>query len=84
MIRLVKGRGLVADCQAGRTVGYRQALEFLEAAWGFPSCGPPYQLIVRTRPNNVTLLTHTLPAVGPKGATEETVSRLPLQLSSQD
>ena len=25
------------DSQAGRSLGYRQALDFLQVAWGFPS-----------------------------------------------
>ena len=38
---------MVAESQAGRSVGYRQALEFLASVWGYPGNGPPYQLQVR-------------------------------------
>ena len=36
MIDLVRSSGLVLESQAGRSVGYRQALEYLKTAWGFP------------------------------------------------
>lgn len=36
MIDLVRSSGLVLETQAGRSVGYRQALEYLKTAWGFP------------------------------------------------
>ena len=36
MIDLVRSSGLMLESQAGRSVGYRQALEYLKAAWGFP------------------------------------------------
>ena len=36
VISLVHHHGLVADSQAGRSVGYRQALEWLRDTWGFP------------------------------------------------
>ena len=36
MIDLVRSSGLVLESQAGKSVGYRQALEYLKTAWGFP------------------------------------------------
>ena len=36
VISLVSKEGLVMESQAGRSVGYRQALEYLRAVWGFP------------------------------------------------
>ena len=36
MIDLVQSSGLVLESQAGKSVGYRQALEYLKTAWGFP------------------------------------------------
>ena len=33
---LVKQHGLVADSSAGRSLGYRQVLEFLQKVWSFP------------------------------------------------
>lgn len=36
VISLVHNHGLVPDCPAGRSVGYRQALEWLQDTWGFP------------------------------------------------
>ena len=36
VISLVGEEGLVLDSQAGRSVGYRQALEFLSSVWGSP------------------------------------------------
>ena len=36
MIDLVRTCGLELESQAGRSVGYRQALEYLKTAWGFP------------------------------------------------
>ena len=57
VIGLVKAGKLKPDSQAGRCVGYRQALEFLQTAWGFPrssdsreedrEAGKPYSLKVR-------------------------------------
>ena len=35
-VRLVKEGRLKLDSQAGRSVGYRQVLEYVEAVWGFP------------------------------------------------
>ena len=32
---LVKRHGLVADSSAGRSLGYRQVLEFLQQVWSF-------------------------------------------------
>ncbi len=40
VISLVRAHGLVLDSQAGRSVGYRQALVYLRDVWGFPSAGP--------------------------------------------
>ena len=36
VIDLVRSCGLVLESQAGRSVGYRQALEYLKTVWGFP------------------------------------------------
>jgi tRNA dimethylallyltransferase len=36
VINLVHCHGLVADSPAGRSLGYRQALEWLRDTWGFP------------------------------------------------
>lgn len=36
VIALVHNHGLFPDCPAGRSVGYRQALEWLQDTWGFP------------------------------------------------
>lgn len=36
VISLVSKEGLIMESQAGRSVGYRQALEYLRAVWGFP------------------------------------------------
>ena len=36
VISLVLEEGLVLDSQAGRSVGYRQALEYLSSVWGVP------------------------------------------------
>jgi hypothetical protein len=36
VIDLVRSSGLVLESQAGKSVGYRQALEYLDTAWGFP------------------------------------------------
>ncbi len=49
VIGLVREGGLVAESQAGRSVGYRQALEFLASVWRYPGNGPPYQLQVRAQ-----------------------------------
>ena len=35
MITLVREEGLLPDSQAGRSIGYRQALEYLSSVWGF-------------------------------------------------
>ena len=45
---LVRRHGLVANSQAGKCLGYRQALEYLQKVWGFPSedKGCPYSLQV--------------------------------------
>ena len=32
----MKAGKLKLDSQAGRSVGYRQVLEYLESVWGFP------------------------------------------------
>lgn len=52
VISLVKKDGLKSDSQAGRSVGYRQVLEYLQSVWGFPSeegesKGKPYSLQVK-------------------------------------
>jgi len=40
-ISLVHKNGLVLDSPAGRSLGYRQVLEFLHHTWGFPpDCVP--------------------------------------------
>ena len=40
MISLVRSCGLQLESQAGRSVGYRQALKYLKEVWGFPhQCG---------------------------------------------
>ena len=36
-ISLIKHHGLVPECQAGRSIGYRQALEYLQSVWGYPT-----------------------------------------------
>ena len=36
VISLVRTGGLHMESQAGRSVGYRQALEYLKTQWGFP------------------------------------------------
>lgn len=36
VITLVREEGLLPDSQAGRSIGYRQALEYLSSVWGFP------------------------------------------------
>ena len=41
--------GLVAESQAGRCIGYRQALNYLSEAWDFPEAlkqGAPCQKVV--------------------------------------
>ncbi len=56
VIGLVKAGRLELDSQAGRCVGYRQVLEYLQAVWGFPPNegadgsvgGEPYSLKVST------------------------------------
>ncbi len=37
VIKLVKDGRLTPDSQACRSVGYRQALDYLQATWGFPT-----------------------------------------------
>jgi tRNA dimethylallyltransferase len=36
VVDLVENRGLVAESQAGRCIGYRQTLEYLKEVWDFP------------------------------------------------
>ena len=50
VISLVRCHGLVLDSQAGRSVGYRQALEYLQSVWGFPSSEGAYSLQVLLGP----------------------------------
>ena len=40
VISLVRSHGLVEESQAGRSVGYRQALTYLRNVWGFPFPNP--------------------------------------------
>ena len=39
VVALVKEGRLVLDSQAGRCIGYRQVLEYLQDVWGFPQEG---------------------------------------------
>lgn len=39
VISLIKNHHLTSDCQAGRSIGYRQTLEYLSSAWGYPRVG---------------------------------------------
>ena len=52
VIGLVQQGRLKLDSQAGRSIGYRQVLEYLQSVWGFPppesNCGgEPYSLQVQ-------------------------------------
>eukprot|EP00731_Ephydatia_muelleri_P027889 Em0019g762a len=39
VISLVKNHQLTPNCQAGRSIGYRQALEYLQSVWEYPTVG---------------------------------------------
>lgn len=56
VIGLVKQGKLKPDSQAGRSVGYRQALDFLQAVWSFPSSGEEDGADVKSKVSYIIVL----------------------------
>ena len=62
VITLVCEEGLLPDSQAGRSIGYRQALEYLNAVWGFPGdkeTGETYTAKVYIVPSSLSCIERT-------------------------
>ena len=62
VITLVREEGLLPDSQAGRSIGYRQALEYLSSVWGFPgdkATRGTYTAKVYTGPSSLSCIEET-------------------------